>query len=80
MILSSNDPVNHPSHYTQGGIECIRAIEASMSAEEFQGYCKGNAMKYLWRYRNKGKALEDLEKSEFYLHELHESIKKIDTA
>jgi len=51
-----------------------------MSAEEFQGYCKGNAMKYLWRYRNKGKALEDLEKSEFYLHELHESIKKIDTA
>ena len=33
-----HDPVNSPKHYadTDGGIECIEAIEASMSTEEFK--------------------------------------------
>ena len=44
------DPVEHPSHYCKGGIECIDAIRASMSREAFAGYCKGNLMKYVWRY------------------------------
>jgi hypothetical protein len=35
------DVVNHPSHYTDGGIECIEAIEAALTNEEFRGYCKG---------------------------------------
>ena len=43
------DNVHHPSHYTQGGIECIKAIEASMDSEGFQDYCKGNVLKYIWR-------------------------------
>ncbi len=43
----SEDMVNHPAHYTQGGIECIEAIKASMSDIEFLGYLKGNAMKYI---------------------------------
>ena len=50
-----SDPVNNPAHYTHKGVEAIAAIEASMTDEEFQGYCKGNAMKYLWRYKYKGK-------------------------
>ena len=60
------DAVMHPSHYTQGGIECIKAIEASMTPEEFQGYCKGNVMKYIWRFREKN-GLEDLKKAQVYL-------------
>lgn len=64
------DNVNHPSHYTQSGIECIEAIKASMSREAFEGYLKGNAMKYLWRYRLKGKAQEDLQKADWYLKRL----------
>lgn len=36
------DNVNHPAHYTQGGIECIEAIKASMTPEAFRGYLKGN--------------------------------------
>jgi hypothetical protein len=59
-----SDAIN-PSHYTSGTIECIEAIEASMSADEFQGFLKGNCMKYLWRYRQKG-GLQDLLKSEWY--------------
>ena len=71
-----NDPVNHPSHYTQGGIECIDAIEASMTFEAFCGYLKGNAQKYLWRYENKGKIIEDLEKAQWYISKLIDTRKK----
>lgn len=64
------DNVNHPAHYTAGGIECIEAIKASMTSEEFYGYLKGNALKYVWRYKNKGKPLEDLQKARWYLDRL----------
>lgn len=63
------DNVNHPSHYTQGGIECIDAIQASMSNEAFCGYLKGNVQKYMWRYENKG-GLESLHKAQWYLNKL----------
>ena len=64
------DMVNHPSHYTYGKIECIDAIEESMTTEAFRGYCKGAALKYLWRYERKGKPLEDLQKAQWYLVKL----------
>ena len=60
------DSVSHPSHYTDGSIECIDAIRASMPPEEFGGFCKGNVIKYLWRFEKKG-GFEDLEKAEVYL-------------
>jgi len=47
------DEVSGPSHYTQGDIECIDAIRAALTPEEFRGYCKGNAIKYVWRERSK---------------------------
>lgn len=61
-----DDRVNHPPHYCKGGIECIDAIRASMSPEAFAGYCKGNIMKYIYRYEEKGGA-EDLLKARVYL-------------
>ena len=64
------DLVNHPTHYNSGGIECIEAIEASMELEAFQGYLKGNILKYIWRMSYKGKALEDCKKSQWYLNRL----------
>ncbi len=70
------DMVNSPTHYNQKGIECIQAIEASMTPIEFQGYLKGNSMKYLWRYRYKGKMVEDLEKGQWYNNLLIEKIKE----
>lgn len=60
-----SDPVRSPSHYTQGGIECIDAIRAALTPEEFRGYCKGNVIKYAWRERLKG-GNEDLRKAEAY--------------
>ena len=74
-----NDNVNHPSHYTQGGIECIEAIKASMTSDGFQDYCKGNCLKYIWRWRQKG-GVEDLKKAKVYLDWMIDSATKGDAA
>lgn len=62
-----NDPVNHPSHYTSGEIECIDAIRASMDEWQFFGYLQGNALKYLWRFQKKGNPRQDLKKAIWYI-------------
>lgn len=67
-----DDMVNHPPHYTKGGIECIEAIKAALTEEEFRGYCKGNALKYIWRERYKGETVS-LEKAKWYLNKLTEN-------
>ena len=64
------DMVGAPKHYNTGNIECIDAIEESMSSVAFKGYLKGNCMKYLWRYDYKGKQVEDLQKAGWYLNKL----------
>lgn len=69
----SDDSVNHPSYYTDGIIECIDAIESSMSKEAFIGYCKGNIIKYIWRYEHKG-GVESLKKAKWYIDRLIEVI------
>lgn len=66
------DNVNHPNHYAKGGVECIDAIADSMSTEAFSGFCKGNIMKYIWRYESKG-GVEDLKKARVYLDWLIEN-------
>ena len=68
--FDEEDPVNSPDHYNTGNIECIDAIKESMSSIAFQGYLKGNCMKYLWRYDYKGKPVEDLQKAQWYLAKL----------
>jgi hypothetical protein len=68
-IVAKPDNVFSPSHYTQGSIECIDAIEAALTPEEFRGMCKGNALKYIWRERHKG-GDESIEKAIWYLKRL----------
>ena len=75
-VAKPDDKVNHPSHYINGGIECIEAIKASMPRDGFQDYCKGNVLKYIWRWRQKG-GVEDLEKARVYLSWLIDSAKEI---
>ena len=69
------DNVNHPKHYTTGKIECIAYIEDKLTPEEFRGYIKGNAIKYITRERNKG-GDEDLKKTKWYLDRLIEKLEK----
>lgn len=56
------DSVNHPPHYTAGGIETIDFIEA-----KDLNYRLGNVIKYVSRAEKKENPLEDLKKAKWYL-------------
>ena len=64
------DMVNHPSHYTQGNIECIDALKAAtVSKTGIEAVCTANAIKYLWRYEEKN-GIEDVKKARWYIDRL----------
>ena len=56
------DAVNHPSHYIghPSGVECIEIVE-------HMNFCRGNAIKYIWRAGEKGSEIQDLEKARWYI-------------
>jgi hypothetical protein len=62
------DRIN-PDHYKVGGIETIDYIEAKLTGEAFEGYLRGNVLKYVSRYSEKN-GVEDLKKAEWYLQRL----------
>lgn len=69
-----SDPVNHPSHYTQAGIECIQAEQAACEhLNGFEGFLTGNCIKYLWRWKLKN-GVQDLKKCRWYLDKLIEYV------
>lgn len=74
MVKVVKENVNHPSHYNQGGIECIEALKSALGKEGFKGFCAGNVIKYTWRYQHKNR-IEDCKKAKWYLEEL---IKELD--
>ena len=59
-------PVTKPAGYTQGEIECIDAQRSCLTAEEYRGSCKAQALQYIWRERHKG-GDEDLKKAIWWL-------------
>lgn len=79
--VSPWDEVNNPKHYADtdahGGVdfnvECIDWIEACLTMEEFDGYLKGCALKYIWRYKAKG-GDKDLRKAIWYLGKLSKRV------
>lgn len=56
-----DNPVTHPNHYTQSGIEVIDFIVAWKMS-----FLQGNVIKYVTRYQLKG-GVEDLKKAAQYL-------------
>ena len=65
-VFGDTNMVDNPPHYNNGSIECIEAIEAMLSRDEYIGYLRGNAIKYMWRFRYKQKPFEDLRKARWY--------------
>ena len=68
--------VSHPFHYTQGKVEAIDAIEAAtVGLEGHEAFLTGTIIRYLWRWRKKGRPLQDLEKATWYLERLKAQVK-----
>ena len=73
-IKDDKQIINHPQRY--GGdstYECIKVLEAWMSKEEYQGFLRGNCLKYLCRVGKKDEIVQELNKSKWYLEKLIES-------
>ena len=70
----NQDNVNSPAHYSTGRIECIDAMKAMLTPDEFEGYLRGNAFKYIWRSPLKGKPIEDLDKAIWYIKRLQQEV------
>lgn len=68
---SKHDVINHPKHYTQGKIEVIDFIE-----DQKMDFRAASALKYLCRYRFKGKPLEDLKKSVWYINRIIQELER----
>jgi hypothetical protein len=63
------DAIN-PSHYKQGKVECIDALEsATVNKTGLEAVCVANVIKYLWRYEAKN-GLEDVRKAQWYINKL----------
>ena len=73
----NKDMVNHPSHYKNNGIECIDIMETLYGSEWVYHFCVLNAFKYQFRFKNKGKAQEDLKKAAWYNIKAAELLDKI---
>ena len=71
------DNVNRPPHYRKGSVECIKAIKSALTREEFKGYLKAAAIKYIWREDHKGKNIEDLQKAVWYLNRLIKELEEM---
>ena len=75
-MADDKDMVNSPSHYTQGSIECIEAIEQVVKdLDGMEAMCTGNAIKYLWRWKHKN-GVEDLKKAVWYLQRMIDNLDK----
>lgn len=69
-----SDDVNHPDHYTSGGIETIDYQKAKSTPEEFRGHLRLTAIKYLSRAGLKDDTLKDLKKAQWYVNRLVEFV------
>jgi len=71
------DPVNKPAHYNLAeGIECIDYIRQVLGEDGFIAYCHGNLIKYQHRHRYKSNPQEDMEKAQWYLNRMVETMKE----
>jgi hypothetical protein len=70
------DMVNHPPHYTKGGMETIDIMEAKSTPEEFKGHLKLTALKYLTRAGHKESELQDAKKTQWYVNRWVKTLEK----
>ena len=69
--ISGPGLISSPDHYTAGGLEVIEILRAKLTAEEFVGFCKGNALTYIFRAGLKDSAEIDYQKAGYYLELLN---------
>lgn len=75
---NKRDMINHPDHYTDGGIECIDEMIYVFGKEVVMNFCLCNVWKYRYRALAKN-GQEDIEKSKWYMKKYLELKEKLDS-
>lgn len=71
------DKIN-PDHYQRDGMECIDAIKAAVqNLSGAEAYETGSAIKYLWRWKEKG-GKDDLNKAKWFINDMISDIEEIE--
>tara|TARA_R110000782_G_scaffold2924_1_gene10867 strand:+ start:876 stop:1121 length:246 start_codon:yes stop_codon:yes gene_type:complete len=73
--MQKPDMVNKPPHY-QGDIECIDYIKQQLG-DNFRYYLEGASIKYMHRFKSKGKEIEDLQKNQWYDSKLIKELQRL---
>ena len=71
-VVWNNNNSTNPDHYKVGKYEAIDILESKLTEEEFQGFLKGNIMKYMMRSNYKGQHDTDCAKAAWYANKLEE--------
>lgn len=69
------DNIVSPAHYASQRIQPIDYMKATLTQEEYIGYCCGNIIKYCSRWRKKN-GIEDLRKARQYLDWMIEEVQE----
>ncbi len=75
--MKNKNNATSPAHYKSGGLEVITILRKKLTPEEFEGFCRGNILKYIFRAEQKNQ-IEDYRKAQVYLKWLIASKKKED--
>lgn len=71
VITADASSLNNPPHYQlRNGVQSMDLIESTLTPEQFEGFLRGNALKYLIRYNRKGTPKADLRKALDYVTRL----------
>lgn len=74
-VISDEDIINHPNHYTNGGMECIDEMLLIFGEETVAHFCLCNAWKYRYRALTKN-GQEDIDKSHWYINKYKELVER----
>jgi hypothetical protein len=72
--MENKNMIEHPEHY--GGdtpYECVKVLRAWLTPEQYEGFLRGNALKYLCRVGKKDEAVQELKKAKWYVEKLIET-------
>ena len=70
-----NEVSSSPSHYSRLTPQTIQRLQDVLSDEEFQGFCRGNVIKYAERMRYKDEPVKEAKKIVDYAKWLYQSLK-----
>lgn len=71
VFTAEKEEVNHPERYGGDTVcECVKVLKAWLPKEQYRGFLRGNAIKYICRLGKKDDNVQELKKAKWYIKKL----------